>query len=290
MWLKLKYRKRGINIEVLIILILLIFLKWQNDGIKISRYEYQNSKIAEGFNGYKIVQISDLHNKNFKGRLSKKIKAEKPDMIVITGDIIYRRKIKLDLVSEFLEEIKEIAPIYYVSGNHEFLSGTYNEVKELLERENVKILDNSFIVIEKGKDKIGLMGLEDPTSRRNPKYYTSKNNREYMKKSIEKLNKEKNTDFSILLSHRPEQFKLYVEEKIDLVFTGHAHGGQIRLPFIGGLFSPNQGIFPKYTCGIYKEDETSMLVSRGLGGSAFPFRLFNRPDLVVLTLKSCNIW
>lgn len=265
---------------------MLVFLKWQNDGIKVSRYEYENNKVAQAFNGYKIVQISDLHNKDFKGRLSKKIKAEKPDMIVITGDIIYRRKIKLDLVSEFLEEIKEIAPIYYVSGNHEFLSGTYNEVKELLERENVKILDNSFIVIEKGKDKIGLMGLEDPTSRRNPKYYTSKNNREYMKKSIEKLSKLRNTDFTILLAHRPEQFKLYVEEKFDLVFTGHAHGGQIRLPFIGGLFSPNQGIFPKYTSGIYKEGECSMLVSRGLGASAFPFRLFNRPDLVVLTLKS----
>ncbi|WP_330654149.1 metallophosphoesterase [Caproiciproducens sp. MSJ-32] len=233
--------------------------------------------------------MSDFHNKNYKGKLSKKIKNIKPDIIVITGDIIDRRKVRLNLVTDFIKEIKDIAPIYYVSGNHEFLSGTYNEVKELLERKNVKILDNSFIVIEKEKDRIGLMGVEDPTSRRNPKHYTSKNNREYMKKSIEKLSKLRNTDFTILLAHRPEQFKLYVEEKFDLVFTGHAHGGQIRLPFIGGLFSPNQGIFPKYTCGIYKEDETSMLVSRGLGGSAFPFRLFNRPDLVVLTLKSCNI-
>ncbi|MBU5455008.1 metallophosphoesterase [Caproiciproducens sp. MSJ-32] len=275
--------------EALIILILLVFFKWQNDGIVISNYEYKNSKIPQKFNNYKIVQISDFHNKNYKGKLSKKIKNIKPDIIVITGDIIDRRKVRLNLVTDFIKEIKDIAPIYYVSGNHEFLSGTYNEVKELLERKNVKILDNSFIVIEKEKDRIGLMGVEDPTSRRNPKHYTSKNNREYMKKSIEKLSKLRNTDFTILLAHRPEQFKLYVEEKFDLVFTGHAHGGQIRLPFIGGLFSPNQGIFPKYTCGIYKEDETSMLVSRGLGGSAFPFRLFNRPDLVVLTLKSCNI-
>jgi len=109
-----------------------------------------------------------------------------------------------------------------------------------------------------------------------------------MKSAIEKLNKERNTGFTILLAHRPEQFKLYVEEELDLVFTGHAHGGQIRLPLVGGLFSPNQGIFPKYTSGIYREKNTSMVVSRGLGGSAFPIRLFNRPDLVVVTLLNSN--
>ena len=288
MWLALKYRKRGINIEALIILILLAFFKWQNDGIVISNYEYKNSKIPQKFNNYKIVQISDFHNKNYKGKLSKKIKNIKPDIIVITGDIIDRRKVRLNLVTDFIKEIKDIAPIYYVSGNHEFLSGAYNKVKELLEKEEVKVLDNSFIVLEKDKDKIGLMGVEDPTSKYNPKHYTSKNNIKYMKSAIEKLNKERNTDFTILLAHRPEQFKLYVEEELDLVFTGHAHGGQIRLPLVGGLFSPNQGIFPKYTSGIYREKNTSMVVSRGLGGSAFPIRLFNRPDLVVVTLLNSN--
>ena len=129
------------------------------------------------------------------------------------------------------------------------------------------------------------MGIADPTINQSEGDYLFNDNSEYVKSSITDLYKNIDTDFNILLSHRPEQFSVYKEMNVDLVFSGHAHGGQIRIPFIGGIIAPNQGLFPKYTEGIYNDGETSMVVSRGLGNSLFPFRVFNRPELIVITLR-----
>lgn len=276
--MKLKYKRLKFYFIFLIIIGTFTFFIWQNNSIVVTNYEYANSKLPKTFEGYKIVQISDLHNKDFHGRLSKKIQEANPDIIVITGDLMDRRRTRIDVVEEFLREITPIAPIYFVSGNHEQWSDKYIELKEIIKKYKVQIIDNSYMKLSKGDSVLGLMGIADPAIKQN------ESDAFYMKKQLKALFLETNTDFNILLSHRPEQFGIYEAMRVDLVFSGHAHGGQIRIPFIGGLVAPNQGIFPKYTSGIYSKGETSMVVSRGLGNSVFPLRIFNPPEIVVVTL------
>jgi len=276
-------------IMTLIILVLIMFFIWQNNAIEITKYSYVNSKIPKDFNGYSILQISDLHNKDFNGRLVEKVKETEPNIIVITGDLIDRRNTKINIAIEFIEEISKVAPIYFVSGNHEQLSRKYILLKEKLGSLNVEIIDNSYRIFKKGNSEIGLLGLADPSIEQSEETYLWSNDIYYIKNNLEGLLADIDTDFNILLSHRPEQFNIYKEKGVNLVFSGHAHGGQIRLPFIGGLFAPGQGVLPKYTSGIYSESDTSMVVSRGLGNSIFPLRIFNRPELVVVTLKRRHI-
>lgn len=268
-----------------LIAVLVVFCIWENNHVVITNYTYVNSKIPKGFHNYKILQISDLHNKNYHGRLLDKIRKISPDVIVITGDLIDRRRIKINVAVELGEQLVKIAPTYYISGNHEQLSGEYSVLKKRLKQADIQILDNCHTLLNKGGIEIGLLGIADPAIQQSEKDYLFKDNSKYMKKSIEEVSKGLNTSFNILLSHRPEQFEVYRDMGVDLVFSGHAHGGQVRLPFAGGLYAPNQGMLPKYTEGIYKEGTTSMVVSRGLGNSIFPLRVFNQPELVVVTLE-----
>lgn len=251
------------------------YLYWQDNGISVTKYQHKSKKIPKSFLNYRILQISDLQNKQF-GKHHKKIvsiiKKQNPDCIVITGDLLDRNRTDVQSAIEFISKIVNIAPIYYVSGNHEHQSKKYNELISLLKQNNVFILENHKEFITKKFETISIFGIKDKSV--NPNYH----------KVLYALSKTEKTDFQILLSHRPELFSIYNQYNIDLVFTGHAHGGQIRIPFIGGIFSPHQGFFPKYTSGIYKQNNTSMIVSRGLGNSTFPFRINNRPELVVVTL------
>lgn len=267
---------------------IIIFFVYQNNALIITNYNYKNSKLPKGFHGYKIVQVSDLHNKNYHGRLIEKIKEAVPNIIVITGDLIDRRNTKIDTAINFIQQAVEIAPIYYVSGNHEQLSGKYDTLKKELKKLDVQIIDNYYTTLNQNGDEIGLMGIADPSIEQSERTYFRRNSSQYIENNLKKLfnHNHINTDFNILLSHRPEQFGIYKDMNVDLVFSGHTHGGQIRIPFIGGLFAPSQGLFPRYTDGIYNNGETSMIVSRGLGNSIFPFRIFNRPELVVVTLYS----
>ena len=252
---------------------LIPFCYWQNNGLIVTNIEYANKKIPQAFNNFKILQISDLHNKEFgkdQSYLVKHTKEISPDIIVITGDLIDSRRTNIDIAIEYVKQAKEIAPIYFVSGNHEEYSKVYNELKKRLEELGVIILDDKREVIEKGGEKVTLLGLKDGAS------FADKI----------KVLKNKDDKFTILLAHRPECFNAYSKGNIDLVFSGHVHGGQFRIPFIGGLYAPGQGLFPKYTSGIYIKNDTSMVVSRGLGNSGFPLRLFNRPELVVVTLQN----
>ncbi len=172
-----------------------------------------------------------------------------------------------------------IAPTYFIPGNHESRIESYKELCDKLTSTGVKILDNKTTIIEKDSSLIGLMGVEDPS------FIKTQNQNEEFKSILTNLSKDINTDFKILLSHRPERLSDYEDTNVDLVFSGHAHGGQFRIPFLGGLLAPNQGFLPKYTSGIYKKNNTSMIVSRGLGNSIFPFRINNSPELVLVTLE-----
>lgn len=279
--------KRLKILGAIVVLIILggLFCVWQNNSIVISRSDYYSPRLPKAFDNFKIVQISDLHNKMFgenQKNLLKKVESLEPAIILITGDLVDRRKFDLETAMYFARGAVQIAPTYYVSGNHEAWSGEYTEIKEQLLEVGVLVIDDTAIEISKGDSAIQVLGLSDPdflTSN-----YLEGTNTSRLAEQLGQL--AQSDQFKILLSHRPELFDLYCANDIDLVFTGHAHGGQIRIPFVGGLIAPDQGLFPKYTSGSYNNQSTTMYVSRGLGNSVFPVRVFNRPEIVAVTLKS----
>lgn len=284
--MKFKTKRRKILLGIVCISVALFaFLYWQNNSITISEIKYKNDKIPESFKGYKILQISDFHNKEFGSKQNKilaKIEKINPDIIVVTGDLIDSRKMNIDIAMELINGAINIAPIYYVAGNHEARSGLYYELKAKLEDSRVMVLDNQKIEVFKDSDSIDIIGLAD-TSFMQSSRLQNETNVELMN-LLNTLTKD-STNFKVLLSHRPELFDLYTNSSVNLVFSGHAHGGQVRLPFIGGLVAPDQGFFPKLTEGIHTSNGTSMIISRGLGNSIIPQRIFNRPELIVVTLS-----
>lgn len=273
----------GLSIGMVLVLLGSFYLYYENKMLQVSCYEIENKNIPDDFKGYKIVQISDFHNEKSPrliNALIKNIKKESPDITVITGDLVDSRRTDVKQSVDFVKEIVDVAPIYYVNGNHESRIGSsYEVLKEGLEDLGVIILENKVETIEINDALINLIGIVDPSFI----HKGMMSNAERVMAELSTLEYEKNT-FNILLAHRPELFETYVKEEVNLVLTGHAHGGQIRLPFVGGLVAPNQGVLPKYTSGKFVENETAMIVSRGIGNSIFPFRVNNRPELIVVSL------
>ena len=274
---------KKIIIGLLIVLFLLGFVFYQNNIIEKTTIHYSSENVPEAFNGYKILHISDLHNKSFgkdQIKLLEKIKEESPDIIVITGDLVDRRKYNLEVALSFVKGAVKISPVYYVSGNHEAWSGEYEGIRNALVSLNVKVLDDQKIRINERNDFIELIGLKDPDFHTSS--YLEGNNTLVLENNLNSLSDADN--FQVLLSHRPELMNLYAEEKINLILSGHAHGGQFRLPFIGGIIAPDQGLFPEYTSGTYVKDQSTLIVSRGLGNSIIPIRIFNRPEIIILKI------
>lgn len=263
--------RKHLVLILLILAALLCWAFWGNTALKTTQYTVQAPKIPAGFEDYRIAHVSDLHNAEFdpgNRKLLALLQAAQPDMIAITGDLIDSRKTDPEIAIAFAREAAAIAPTYYVPGNHEArLPETYAALKNNLRQLGVVVLENESILVEKGTDALTLTGLLDPDFGA-PWPNTSSGL------------------YHVVLSHRPEQFPYYVQQSFDLVLSGHAHGGQFRLPFLGGLFAPHQGFFPQYTEGLHTQKNTTMAVSRGLGNSAFPLRLGNRPELVIVTLES----
>jgi uncharacterized protein len=283
--LKKKTIKRWIFLLIGIAL-LIYFFHFQNNSIVTSEYTITSEKIPHHFNGYKIVQLSDLHSKSFdndQSDLVNKVKKSQADLILFTGDLVDSKRYNEKSSLSLMEKLVEVAPVYFVTGNHEWWSGKFNTLEEKLNNIGVHVMRNTSEEIMNGTDKIQLMGIDDPAIVKNSDIERSIME-ENIEKSIEKIKED--DDFQILLSHRPELLSLYSEYEFDVVFSGHAHGGQFRIPFIGGLIAPDQGLFPKYTSGQYQLDHTRMIVNRGLGNSIIPVRIFNRPEMVVVTLKN----
>lgn len=281
----MSFYKSKLFIIGVIILIFIVFFVWQNNDIVTTDVVYKNSNIPKEFEDFNIVQISDLHNKMFgKGqkKLLEKIVDAQPDIIVITGDLVDRRRYDLEKAIVFIEGAVEIAPVYYVSGNHEAWSGEYETIKSRLLSAGVNVLDDEKIDIVKNGSTIEVIGLKDPAFLTSS--YVEGIDTLILQESLKSLTDE--DKFQILLCHRPELFSIYVKNNIDLSFTGHAHGGQFRIPSLGGLVAPNQGFFPKYTSGSHTIDSSTMVVSRGLGNSIIPIRIFNRPEIIKVVLKT----
>lgn len=262
------------------------FIYFQNNSIVTSDYSIRSVKLPQNFNGYKIVQLSDLHSKSFgknQRALVRSVKKAKPNLIVFTGDLIDSKRYDEKSSLILMEKLVQVAPVYFVTGNHEWWSGEFKTLEEKLINIGVEVLRNSAKEITVGTDRIQLIGIDDPASEFYDQRSTTESNIAIALAGIEEKE-----EFQILLSHRPEMFSLYTEYEFDLVFSGHAHGGQFRIPFVGGLIAPDQGLFPKYSSGMFNLDNTTMIVNRGLGNSIIPVRLFNRPEVVVLTLSSGN--
>ena len=257
-------------------------LLWGNNSIKTTEYTVSPANLPESFDGFRIVQVSDLHNTDFGSRLIEKISDVKPDIIVITGDIIDSYHTKIPIAVEFVQRVCEIAPVCYVTGNHESRIEEYQSFKEQMEGFGVNVLEGETVEIKRNGEKISLTGIDDTT------FFGGETPNEQIIAFSEKLRSlaaAADEETNILLSHKPEYFSLYAECGFDVVFSGHAHGGQIRLPFIGGLYTPDQGFFPEYTEGVHTSGRANMIISRGLGNSIFPLRVFNRPEIVVCEFK-----
>ncbi len=271
--------KKKIIILTMIFIFLIIFLWCQNNYLVISNYTYYSEKVPDEFDGFKIVQISDLHNKEFGNnnkRLIEKIKKLAPDIIVYTGDMVDSKKSDLEVLFDFARQSVEICPVYFVQGNHEvWLDKDDNEkLLKVLDEIGVECLENQYISINKSNSSIGVIGLNDLNL-----------NDGTLEKLI--INRPEES-LKIVLAHEPQYFEEYCKNSVDIVFCGHAHGGQFRLPFIGGLIAPDQEFPPEYTYGEYENQQTKMYVSRALGNSVIPIRLFNLPEIVCVELKTVD--
>lgn len=238
---------------------------FNNSCIKKTRYK----RAIEGAPKLKIVHLSDLHGKSFGRKnikLVKKVADEKPDFIAITGDIIHIYTPKnITVAAETVSALKEIAPVLYIAGNHEMRNKGYRNLRKILLEAGATVLDDKSVEV----CKITVTGLNG-ASLRNDK--------------ITKITPDVSP--KILLAHEPQFFEKYMNAGYDLALCGHAHGGQWRIPFTGkGLYAPGQGAFPKYTSGVHERGESAMIISRGLGNSEFPLRLFNRPEIVVIEIN-----
>jgi len=268
-----------------VLIALIVWIVWGNTALELSEYTVSSSKLPQRFDGYRIAHISDLHNAEIgKGnqKLLTLLRDADPDMIAITGDLIDSRNTDVEVALQFIREAVKIAPCYYVTGNHEARVSAYVELKAGMEDAGVTVLEDTRTEISLEGDTITLLGVDDPSFQTD---YLFGDAETVMDTKLEELHTG-NDGFTVLLSHRPELLDTYAVHKVDLVFSGHAHGGQFRLPFLGGLYAPNQGLFPQYDAGLYTEGSTHMLVSRGIGNSLLPLRFNNRPEVILVELQA----
>ena len=268
---------------VAILILLIIWIAYGNTDLEIYKYNVKSEDIPSEFDNFRIVQISDLHNAEFgenNEKLLLMLKQADADIIAITGDMIDSRNTDIDVAISFAQKAVNIAPVYYVNGNHESrVSGEYEKLKQGLTDAGVTILENSSADITIGDEAITLIGINDPTFRMELVDDTMEQNIAHQLVNVIP----DNDNYKVLLAHRPEYFDVYAGN-VDLVLSGHAHGGQFRIPFIGGLVAPGQGFFPEYYEGSHIKENTEMIVSRGIGNSIIPFRINNKPEIIVAEL------
>ena len=256
------------------------FLQWQLWGIQVTVTQVGVHGLPDGFEGLRIVQISDLHGHEY-GQDSEALLAlvaqQAPEFIVVTGDLIDQES-HLAMVPALARGLAAIAPTYYVTGNHEWAVGGVPRLKGILTECGVTVLSNQYVTLERNGDSVVLAGVDDPNG------YADQKTPEELYGEIQR---EAGDLCTILLAHRNDRFDQYAAAGYDLVISGHAHGGIVRLPFTDGLLGTDRKLFPTWTAGVYTLGDSTLFVSRGLGNNTVPihgFRLFNRPDLAVLEL------
>lgn len=258
-----------------------VFFHWSNHSLTVERFTFSSSRLPEGFDGCTIVQLSDLHGAQFgenNAALLDTVRTAQPDYIFLTGDLLdqYRRTPRSYALT-LCTALAGIAPTYFVTGNHEWALGDIRELKSAIMDTGVVVLTNEFVTLERGGDSIVLSGIDDPNG------FADQKTPETL---ADEIHAACGDPFWLLLAHRNNYFETqYAALGADLTISGHAHGGLIRLPYTDGLIGVERDFFPSYTAGFYEVDGAALFVSRGLGNSGRTFRLFNRPQVAVLTLK-----
>ena len=281
-----KSKKKSLLVMILVIGMITLFLYTQNNLIHIQPITLSFENLPKSFDGFKIVHLSDLHGKSFgknQNNLIDKVKFIDPDLIVFTGDLVDSNHYDETPGLVLMKALAELSPVYFVMGNHEHWSSKSIDLEKKLEDIGVTVLRDESIFLEHQGSKIQIIGIDDPSI---SKVITNDAIGKQISNASKSYEKLKENTFKILLAHRPELFSAYTKANMDLIFSGHAHGGQFRLPFLGGLIAPDQGWLPKYTAGQYHKDHAVMVVTRGLGNSIIPQRLFNRPEIVIVTLEN----
>lgn len=259
-----------------------LFVRWSNTSLETASFSPALRDLPPGFDGCRLVVLGDLHTAYFgegNKALLEAVEAQEPEYIFLVGDLVDAfRDIPEGYVRETAAGLAAIAPTYYVTGNHEWAAGNVPELKKTLESQGVTVLSNQFVTLERRGDTAVLAGIDDPNG------YADQKSPEALAAEVYAAHGD---PFWMLLAHRNDHFPgQYSLLGADLVISGHGHGGLIRPPFTDGLVSTDRTFFPSYTAGLYEENGSTLFVTRGLGNSGPSFRLFNRPEVALVTLRS----
>lgn len=272
---------RRLAASLLILTLAAVFLAGQQCRIQTEEIAVLDSRIPAGFDGFRIVQITDLHGGVWgdgdNKRLLAAVSAARPDLIVLVGDIVDEHS-DLNTLGPLAGALAALAPTYYVTGNHEWATKQVNGIKTTLRSHGVTVLENDVVPLERNGSVVCLMGVDDP----NGPHRTQ----ETLPQMMTEARAGWGDPYTILLAHRNDEYEVSAQFQVDLTLSGHAHGGLIRLPFTDGLISTRRTLFPDHTAGLYPLEYGQLMVSRGLGNIPPMFRLFNRPHLPVLVLRT----
>ncbi|HEX7350826.1 metallophosphoesterase [Brachybacterium sp.] len=273
---------RAALVGILVLLLGAGWLLWDNRRLDLTQYDVPLASLPAAADGLRIAQVSDLHAADFgsfQDRLISGVESGQPDLIALTGDLIDHRTADISGVLDVAERLWAIAPTYMVLGNHEADSPRQSALLTGLEERGVVVLRDESTTVQVAGAVVTLIGLDDPRVRaaaglsaRDPAALLSA------------LSPQESA-LTILLAHRPELFERYLGEGIDLVLSGHAHGGQVRVPGIGGLYAPHQGWLPELSEGVHERQGTTMVISRGLGNSIAGVRVNDPRELVLIDLR-----
>ncbi|MGM8364091.1 metallophosphoesterase [Virgibacillus sp. W0181] len=293
----MKKFKKVIIILGILIVSPIIYFYFQANVLEVSKYTVKSGKIPEAFDGYKVLQLTDLHSKQFgknSRRLIRKINKHEPDIIVITGDMMNSTDDNGNVFLTLASELVKNYPVYYIDGNHELIAKVmaergdniyYTNYIKQLEAVGVEIINDKKIELTEQEETIHLRGMDIPLIFYSPSDVEV--NIDFDKAYIdEKVGEAEEDTFEMMLAHYPKYYEAFKEWGADLVLAGHHHGGMIRIPYVGGVISHEGEFFPNYDAGRFEKERTTMIVGRGLGNYTYNIRAFNRPEIVLITLES----
>lgn len=255
------------------------FVYWQNFTLQVEPVELFFESLPPQFDGLRVAELSDLHGRSFgenNVRLLRTLQKARPDMICICGDL-FDEKTDLTMLEPLLTGLTDIAPVYYVTGNHEWQVKNLREILQKMRAWGVTVLENEERVLSRGGAEMVVAGVHDPCGPYDMKTPAA---------LVRELRSAQGNDFILMLSHRNDELAMWSQLGVQLVLSGHCHGGVVRLPFVGGVFGTRRELFPEYDAGVYRQDGTTLFVSRGLGYTNVHFRLFNRPHVPIMILRS----
>ncbi|HHV32378.1 metallophosphoesterase [Caproiciproducens sp. LBM24188] len=263
----------------------------ENHMLSVSEYQIESAKIPKSFDGFRICHLSDLHSHRFgkdNVRLLRRVADSKPDLVVLTGDMVSRTDSDYSVFLSFAQVLAKQYPVFYVIGNHEQTMGraALKAFLNRLRKLGIRVLNNEKTELCRGGESLPVYGMWYPLKYYKEARHIGKHERFRLRDMHRAMGGVDPDRFCILLTHNPLSFPVYARWGADLTLCGHVHGGMIRLPFVGGLLSPERRFFPQYSEGVYTMEEKKMVVSRGLGSGVFGPRIHNVPEVVNLTLRS----